>query len=65
MGITRKLLELVDKIMDNALDDPSTPRGLCKAAGAGVIEGMIDGVVIGVPAAIVTGIICGAIAKNK
>lgn len=65
MGITRKLLELVDKIMDNAYSDDNTSRGLCKACGAGAIEGVIDGIVLGVPAAIVTGIICNAITKNK
>lgn len=65
MGITRRLLKLVDDIMDSAYSDSNTPRMLCKAAGAGAIEGVIDGIVIGVPAAIVTGIICNAITKNK
>lgn len=65
MGITRKLLELVDKIMDSAYSDDNTPRGLCKAVGAGAIEGAIDGIVLSVPACIVTGIICNAITKNK
>ena len=65
MDITRRLLKLVDNMMDSASNDPNTSRGLCKAAGAGFIEGVMDGILISVPVVIVAGIIGNVLTKNE
>ena len=65
MGIVRKVLEWVDKIMDKSYRDDNAPRAMCEAVCAGAIEGALDGLVILGAVSVATSIICKDSTKTK
>lgn len=56
MGITRKVLEWTDELMDKSVTSESDAKGIAMAIASGLIEGAVDACVINTAILVITGI---------
>lgn len=56
MGITRKVLEWTDELMDKSVETESDAKGIAMAFASGMIEGAVDMCVVSTLILVIAGI---------